>query len=1025
MNYLLRYRKIAWVFIILLIFTGIFTYIQLPKRDIPEISQNIASVSTVYPGATPKEIEQTVTNPIENALEEINGISEMSSASTNGFSTITLSLDSDIDASNVYSTIRQSVSETAKSFPDQAQTPSVSTDLVKSNVATYHLLAKEQDPLYDLRGEITQWEEELTSINGVESLQVKGLPDEQLTISMDPEELGENQIQPNQVITALQNATSPKALGTEHKDNTLYQLSLDANESVEDLKDTYIANSVTSGEAIYLKDIASIKRENKQVSDVIRYEDNYALSITVQAEEGVNIEQLQASITEKVDQLSKDLPETITVDQFYTQSTVINEVYSSLISSFILSLIAVLIIMLLGLPVSSAILVALAIPISIVVGLIPLPYAGVDLNQISIIGMIVAIGILVDDAIVVNDNIQRRFQLGDSALQGTINGVREVRVSIITSTLMIVFSFFPLTFLSGSNGDFIRALPLALICTVIASTLLALTLIPTVQYSRKNRADKQRKKKKRTTKKQVGLLGAVFNKIEKVYAESIIPATIKKPWLTVGLGIMLCLLLLLLAFKVPFEFFPAADRAEVTVSARLSQGTTIEDTDQTLQQMEKFLLEQSAKITETVTYTGGGVPGIFNSSMTRTGENTGQLVVRVDRDTTSAADFINEWEAPLRKEFPDAELFLETIVSGPPPSPSVEVKLQGPDIDQLVTFADDLKTRLANLESSKIVTANTSKNQDYITYKLDRELLADKGVNPSQVIGTLQLANVGIPLGDFDNGEERLPIQLSLDDGNAEGIDLTALDLAVPNRDAAAPPEIIGYDSIISEESSEQIGAIPHYNGNRTITIEGYEIDGEEEAFTKDADNIITSMSEELPDGYQIIEEGAASAETAFFVEVAKLFLIVLFLIYLTIAIQFNSLLTPLLITSTVLLAITGAIVGLFISGESLSFLAVLGIVSLSGIVVRNSILLIEFIEQNRNVYDSVLQAITEAGRARVRPIILTTLTSIAALVPIIFTGDVLFKPLAVSIVYGLLFSTILTLVLLPAFYITMDKIRK
>lgn len=176
--------------------------------------------------------------------------------------------------------------------------------------------------------------------------------------------------------------------------------------------------------------------------------------------------------------------------------------------------------MVLGLPISSAILVALSIPISIIIGLIPLPYVGVDLNQISIIGMIIAIGILVDDAIVVNDNIQRRFQLGDGALEGTIRGIKEVRKSIVTSTLMIIFSFFPLTFLSGSNGDFIRALPTVLIFTILASTIIALTFIPTVQYARKRRQKKQNKSK-------AGLLGGFFNWIERVYADSILPKTTK------------------------------------------------------------------------------------------------------------------------------------------------------------------------------------------------------------------------------------------------------------------------------------------------------------------------------------------------------------------------------------------------------------------------------------------------------------------------------------------------------------------
>ncbi|WP_117168372.1 efflux RND transporter permease subunit [Paraliobacillus sediminis] len=1018
MKLLLHYRKIVWVFIILLFFTGIFTYIQLPKRDIPEISQNIASISTVYPGANPEEVEQTITNPLENALEGIDGISQLSSASTTGFSTITISLDSDVEASTVYSTIRQAAAEESTSFPETALPASVNTDIVTSNVATYHLLADDQASLFALRASVNEWKQTLTEIAGVEAILTKGLPDQSIAITMNPDDLGSNQIQPNQVISALNTAIAPTAIGTEQQDDGIYQLSLESYQEIDDLENVLIGQNA-SNQPVYLVDIASLEIADDPVEDIIRYQDQYALSLTIQAKEGVNIADLQEQIDKKIAALEQGLPSEVTVDQFYTQSTVIDEVYSSLITSFAISLIAVLVIMLLGLPLSSAILVALAIPISIIIGLIPLPYAGVDLNQISIIGMIVAIGILVDDAIVVNDNIQRRFQMGESALKGTINGVREISVSIITSTLMIVFSFLPLTFLSGSNGDFIRSLPLALICTIVASTLLALTMIPTIQYT------KQKYSKTKKTKSKTGLLGPLFSKMEGSYADKIIPATLKKPWLTVTSGVVLCLLLVLLAFKVPFEFFPAADRAEVTISAMLPQGTTLESTNQELEEIESFLVSQADDISETAVYSGSGLPGIFNSSLTRSGENTGQLVVRVDRDQTDASTFIDQWETALRAEFPNTELFLETITSGPPPSSSVEVKVQGPEIDQLVTIADNLKQELASLETAKIVTSNTSQDQPFINYKIDRDFLAAEGISIDQVTGTLQLANIGVPLGNFDNGIERLPIQLGLDDGNPEGIDLSTLEVALTNQTENGIPTMVSFDTFITTETTEQIGAIPHLDGERTITIEGYEVDGEGQSFTTDADEIIARVKEDLPEGYQILETGESSAESDFFIEVAKLFLIVLFLIYLTIAIQFNSLLTPLLVTSTVFLAITGAIVGLFISGQPLSFLAVLGIISLSGVVVRNSILMIEFIEQNKVKYESTIKAITEAGRARIRPIILTTLTSIAALVPIIFTGDVLFKPLAVSIVFGLLFSTILTLLLLPAFYVTMDRIRK
>lgn len=1017
MKTILHYRKIIWTLIALLLFIGIFTYVQLPKRDIPEITQELASISIVYPGANPEEVERSVTNPLEEALTGVDGVSEMASASTTGFANITVMLESGVTADTVYSNIRQVVADTATGFPTEVRATNVNTDLIQSNVATYHLLTTDQEELANLRPVIEEWEASLNDIAGVEGVQIKGLPEQTLMINIDPDALASNQMQPNEVIQSVSSALAPIAIGTETADDQIYQLSIETYQEIEDLARTFIKND-RNNDPIYLTDVATLSVENQAPTDVIRYQDQYALSLTVQANAGVNIVGLQDQITTEITALSETLPETITVDQFFTQSTVIDEVFSNLISSFVISLVSVFVIMVLGLPISSAVLVALAIPLSIVIGLIPLPYSGVDLNQISIIGMIVAIGILVDDAIVVNDNIQRRFQLGDSARIGTIKGVREVAVSIVTSTLLIVFSFFPLTFLSGGNGDFIRALPLALIFTVVASTIIALTLIPTIRYTRQKYLGK-------TKTPRSGLLGGFFEKAANLFADKVIPATLKKPWLTILGGLIITTFMLLLAFNVPFEFFPSADRAEVTISARFSQGTTLESSQQSLEEMEAYLLEHAENISETVTYTGGGLPGIFNSSMTRTGTNTGQLVVRVDRDETTAQTFINEWEKSLRDAFPEGEIFLTTIVSGPPTSSSLQVDIQGPEIDQLVRLSEQLKEELGQLATAKIITTNTSQDQPFIDYDIDTDFLAEQGLMIDQVIGLMQLANTGIPLGTFDNGIDRLPIQLYLDDGNPNGLNLEALQLAAFPEGEGTMPAIISLDTFITSETTEKIGAIPHVNGKRTITIEGYEEDGENQAFLSDADTIITAFSEQLPDGYQIIQSGSGDVESDFFLEVAKLFMIVLFLIYLTLAIQFNSLLTPMLITSTIVLAVAGAVTGLFISGEPLSFLAVLGIVALSGIVVRNSILLIEFIEKNRTTYDSDLAAIIEAGRARFRPILLTTLTSMAALTPIIFTGDVLFRPLAISIVYGIFFATTLTLLLLPAFYTILSRVRK
>lgn len=998
---------------ILFLLTGTFTYFQLPKREIPEISVNVASVSAVYPGATPSEVERTVTNPFENALNDMDGIDSTESVSTTGFSNITITLGDDANTQDVYSKIRQAVSDVSRTLPDTVQDPMVRTDFRMSAVASYSIVGENYESLYGLQENMEKWKDSLTSISGIKSVQVKGLPKEKLQIELNVDELNSVNTSPFQVIQTIKEELKPGAIGTTTENGQIYQLQLKKMNDWQELKSLSVGLD-QQGDPIYLNDIGTISLAYSDQEDLITYKDKPAISLTIFANEGKNISSLQTEITDKINSLSKELPTSVNVEQFYTQSTIIEEVFSNLLSSFGISLLAVFIIMLLGLPVSSAILVALAVPISVLIGLIPLPYAGVDLNQISIIGIIIAIGILVDDAIVVNDNIQRRFQLGDNAWNGTIKGVKEVRLSIFTSTLMIIFSFFPLTFLSGSNGAFIRALPTTLISTILASTIIALTLIPTVQYVRKKR------KNNKKSVKQAGLLGPLFQRLEKVYAEKILPKVTKRPFLFGISGLVACLLLASLAVKIPFEFFPAADRSEVTISVTYPKGTTLENTKDQMKEIETYLQDNSSNITETAVFAGTGMPPLFSNPLSQTGENTGQILVRVDKSSTSAATFIDEWEDPLRDKFPNSDIFLETIVSGPPTSAPIAVNIQGPELDQLLATANELKQKLQELDATELVTVNMDSKQPFIQYELDRELIAKENIALDQISSQLQIANTGIPLGSFDNGVEKYQMNVTLNDGNEEGVNLEKLKVTVPSQ--TGPPKTFSLDQIISSNESTQIGTIPHINGNRTITLKGYGNDSASN-FQQEANKVIQEFEETLPTGYTFTNSGGLNAQQEFFIEVSKLFVIVLFLIYLVMAIQFNSLTIPLLITSTVFLAVTGAIIGLFVTNEPLSFLAVLGIVSLSGIVVRNSVILVDFIEQHHKVSESISVAIIEAGRARIRPILLTSLTSIAALLPIAFSGDVLFKPLAISIVAGLFFSTALTLILLPAFYLMLYKL--
>lgn len=1007
MNTLLKYRKILWIFILLLVSVGIFTYIQLPKRDIPEINQPLASIQVIYPGAAPESMEKAITTPLEEELLSINGIEEIQSASLNGFVNLTLVLSDDVDTNQLYQNINQGVSAVRTSFPDEVRAVNINTDLIQSNVETFHIASDDYDTLLENRAAIEAFSEDLTSISGVKSTDIRGLPSETLSVQIEPDLLVRYQLQPNQVIQAISQTIDPVPLGTDQSDDLIRTLTLETYQSLSDFSGTIIAN--VNGQNVTLEDVATIEVITDAPKSLIHENDQAVVSVTVQADDGINILNLEEPLKEAQQKAAATFSDDVSIRSYFSQSTIIDDVYSSLLQSLIISLIAVLVIMVLGLPITSAILVALAIPLSIIIGLIPLPYSGVDLNQISVIGMIVAIGILVDDAIVVNDNIERRFALGDSPREGVINGVKEVRVSIITSTLLIVFSFIPLTFLSGSNGDFIRGLPLALVFTVLASTFLALSFMPAFRYQEQ----KLRKNKKL---RRSGLLQPMFEKLSHVYAERVVPFSLKRPVMTIVGGLVIMIGFLSLIIFVPIEFFPAAEREEVTIIATLPAGTPIERTQETLIDIEDFF-QETGDVTETSSYAGEGLPGIFGASIPNSGSNTGHVVVRIDQDKTKALDFIETYETRVREAFPNTTLKLDTIVSGPPASADVSLTLKGEDLSDLLQSSNDLNDALQASDDVAFVSSNTQ-TKPFTDVTIDEASMLSYGFTKSQVTGLMQLASIGAPLGTFDDGQIRLPINLSYNDGDPDGLSLDNLELASFNSDSPMP-NIVPLADFVEKTETEQVNAINHLNGDRFISFDIFTTDD------GDISTIIEETKENLPTGVSLSESGEQDSQTEFFLEVGKLFLVVLFLIYTTLAIQFNSLSTPILISFTILLALSGAIVGLFISGEPLSFLGVLGIVALSGVIVRNAILLIEFIEQNRDNYDSITEAFVEAGRLRLKPILLTTFTSMAALIPVIITGDVLFKPLAVAIVYGIFFATILTLVLIPPLYLALLKLRK
>lgn len=1010
MKYLLDRSKLFIFLVFIFMLVGVYTFLTLPQREIPETPPGLVLVSTILPGAGPEEVERSITTPLEREIQKVDGISSIQSISSNSASIITLEIEDGFDPEGLINSIQQEAQSAASNFPEQAQETSVQKLDLTFPLVSY-MFYGDRAELDDMERSLAELSEDVEGVAGVAGTTVKGLNDQQVLIELDGEALAENNLQPFAVLESLQQANQPLSLGTHDNGNERLVLTVSQEEGIEKLQQLQVGPS-----AVPLSDVATIETVDRETSDIVTFEGEDAISYTVFLQTGQDVPAVDERVTEVIEAFNETLPAGVEANKYVSQADNVNEIFGGLYVSLLIAVLAVLVTTTAGLTLFGAFAVALTVLASVLIGLIPIPYLGVDLNQISVIGLIIAIGILVDDSIVVNDNIQRRYKLGDSPRAGAINGVREVYPSIISSSLAIVVTFSPLLLLSGGNGAFIKALPSILITTIIASTVLSITLVPMMQYL------KTKRKAKRISKTP-GFLGKPFEKLAVFYSEKVLRGVLKHPlWVGIG-GLLVATGLLSLALFTPFEFFPEADREEVTMNVRLAEGTPIEETDAFLADVTAEIAEEDENVNELAIFTGSGLPNLFASSMENTGSNTGQVAIRINRDNTSASAFIDKWEPVLRERYPDAEIFLDTIVQGPPVGAPVTVTVTGEEIAELEALRDTLKEQMLD-RGATIVTDNLGDPVPAIEYVPNREALESNSIPLSLVTNQLQLLTQGVPLYSIFENNQFYDVVLQ-QSGIEEGEEIDLSEFAVPAAGGQGgqqgPPQLIPLDELLDEERTTAIAQVPHENGERAITLRAF---GDADDFEAAMLEVVDAERADLTEGYEISTGGENTDQEAFFAEIGILFLVVLLLVYLVIAFQFKSFSLPFLVLIAVYLGISGAILGLFLTQTPLSFLGVMGIVSLTGIVVRNAVVLIDFVETRRLSGNfSIKEAIMESGYARIKPIILTSVTSIVALIPVALSGDPLFEPLAVTIIAGLAFSGLFTLVMIPALYLVFYRI--
>lgn len=1003
MRWILDRPKLTVLFFIMLTAVGAISFSQLSQREIPEFEPPIGQIVTPYPGASSEEVEQQITAQVEDILGNYEEIESYESVSAPSLSLITVELDESVENKEaLWNDISQQVNGLASSLPENASNPEVETDLGDQGLATYQITYDDDVDVETLQQIIEAYEENLSSLVDITGVDVQGTVGQEVAVTLDADAMEENDLSFAQVLGVLQGEENVTPIGEWENEEAIVPVNLDTYQDVSSFNELPVGVN-DEGDLVRLEDVGTMQQQFKAREEAVQFNGERAISLTFTLQSGSSVPSAQEELDGFVEQLAADLPEGAEIELLYSQSDLVSDLFADLAWSFAFAFLAVLIVCSLGLRIGSAISVAIAVPVSLSIGSIALPFFNVDLNQISLIAYILVLAILVDDAIVVNDNIERQLRQGKSPKEAARKGTTEVLGSVITSTIIVVFTFFPILFLPGGAGEFIRPLPVVVVSAIIASTAVGLIGVPVYRVWKENR------KPLKQDSRPAGIAGPVLEKGGQWYGRKLMRGVVNHPFIVAFTGLLLGTAAYGLIPWIPIEFFPDSDREEVFVETTLEDGTPLAQTEAEAEEMAAWLGEHDF-VRSVSTYSGTAIPRLFNSDGGgEESENLANFLVFIDKEQIEARSAMDLWSETLPEEFSVIETYEVSIIeSGPPVGAPIAIDISGPSVEQLMEKSAEAQELLLNEDGVLNVDDNIGNQVDSFLLEINRETMEENGIVSDDLSQALAALGEGVPLGTFDEEGELLDWRLFY-----EGDEVTLLETVTISSELGEAVPLADLVSITEEEIQPRI---PRQQGERMVTVRAFPSEDQS------ADEIIAGVEDELlaleEDEYSVVIGGETSERTEVFVQIGQIFIIVVFLILIAMVIQFYSITIPFIVLSAVYLAFSGAMIGLFITQTGLGFMSLMGGVSLAGIVVRNGIVLIEFIEQRRREGLAPKEAVMLAAEQRFRPIVLTSFVTIAGLLPIAFGNSTLFQPLGITIVSGALFSAVLTLFVVPALYL-------
>jgi multidrug efflux pump subunit AcrB len=1019
-----RHPQVTMVLVALLVALGASSLQETPRAEDPSFPLATFSVVAVYPGATPKDVEQLLVDPLEKSLAEIDDIKRMRSRAESGVAVTIVEFQAGSDADRKHDAVIRQVDATRPKLPAgllKLEVKQFSTN----NVAILEMaLVSPTAPYRTMESLAKDLGRRLERVPGVKAAERWAYPEQEARVSLDLPRLAALGIPPTQVLGALAAGDARIPGGdVSHGDRTLSVESPGGYKTLDEIRDLALpapavaragaasgASPVEPGAltvpgpsgtaVVRLRDVARVDLEDRENTYFARFNGQRALFVTVTQRDKENIFGVRDRVKAEADAFAATLPSDLKLVVGFDQSANVAHRLGGLSRDLVLA-IALVLVTLLPLGLRAASIVMVAIPLSLALGLTLLRFTGFSINQLSIVGFVIALGLLVDDSIVVAENITRFRRHGHERDEAAIAATRQISVAVLGCTATLIFAFLPLLFLPGNAGDFIRSMPLAVVYTILASLLVSLTVIPFLASRLLPAAHMGENWAYR----------ALSRTIEQVY-RPLLRLAVGHPGKTLVFSLALFAGALSLVPRIGFGLFPKAGMPQFLIKVTGEDGTSLEATDRAARLVEEALSQES-NVKAVMTNVGHGNPEIYyNVTPTNEARHAAELFVELrhfDPRTTP------RWYDDLRARFsgiPGVRIEVKEFENGPPIDAPIAIRLIGRDLDVLRAQAARVEEVLARAAGTRDVDNPVRVQRTDLKVEIDRDKAGLLGIPAGEVDRGVRLALAGLPVATLrESGEDERPVVVTYPRHGRPSLEALDQLYLVSVTGAQIPFSQVGRLALHASPSFVQ-----HESRERAVTVtaqvkSGYNTD----RVTKAVLGELGAMT--FPDEVRWVAAGEIESRQESFGGLGTAILVAAFGILAVLVIEFGTFKSTLIVASVIPLGVLGGLLALFLSGETLSFTAVVGFIALIGIEVKNSILLVDFTNQLREEGLGIDQAIAEAGETRFFPVLLTSMTAIGGLIPLVLEHSALYSPLALVIIGGLVSSTLLSRLVTPAMY--------